>query len=216
MDRTRVDLVRVMLLVVAVSGVARAAHGQDLLDRIVARVDGVTITLTDVRAAIAIGIVTVPPGEDPVTAGMRQMIDRQLMATEVQRFPPPEPSPEVLDREAARLAARATGGLGEVERTTGLTAQRLHLLARENLRTAAYLDQRFGTAAPADDLEAAEYYRAHPDEFTVGGQLQPYEDVAATARTRAAERRRQAAIAEWLGGLRMRADLEVNAPGPSR
>ena len=57
------------------------------------------------------------------------------------------------------LAARATGGLGEVERTTGLTAQRLHLLARENLRTAAYLDQRFGTAASAPYARSRGYRR---------------------------------------------------------
>ena len=45
--------------------------------------DGVTITLTDVRAALAIGLVTPAAGEDPVTAGLRQLIDRQLIGAEV-------------------------------------------------------------------------------------------------------------------------------------
>ena len=65
---------------------------QQLLDRVLARVDTNPITLTDVQAALALGIVQVDSG-DPVAEGTQRMIDRQLELTEVQRFPPPEPSP---------------------------------------------------------------------------------------------------------------------------
>lgn len=210
--RARTAATAVVLLLVA----GRVLPAQDLIDRIVARVDGVTITLTDVRMALALGIVTPTAGEDPVAAGTQQLVDRQLITAEVQRFPPPEPAADAVDGEVARLTAGASGGLAAVERATGLTAQRLRLLARENLRTVGYLDQRFGAAAAVDEREAAEYYRTHPDEFTVGGQLQPFEDVVATAQARAAVRRRQAAIETWVRGLRMRADVAINAPGPRR
>src|SRR2546421_616354 len=63
---------------------------QQLLDRVFARVDGYPITLTDVQAAIGLGVIQVPQGSDPIAAGTQQMIDRQLELTEVQRFPPPE------------------------------------------------------------------------------------------------------------------------------
>src|SRR5919204_3440363 len=65
-----------------------ALSAQQLLDRVLARVDGSAITLTDVQAALALGII--PAGtDDPIASGMQQMIDRQLELAEVQRFPPP-------------------------------------------------------------------------------------------------------------------------------
>ena len=77
-------------------------HAQQLLDRVVARVDGAPITLTDVQAALGLGLIQVPAGSDPVDTGTQQMIDRQLELAEVQRFPPPEP-----DRAPSR--ARSPG-----------------------------------------------------------------------------------------------------------
>ena len=38
-------------------------------------------------------------GEDPVAAGLRQLIDRQLIGAEVQRFPPPEPTAEAIKKQ---------------------------------------------------------------------------------------------------------------------
>src|SRR5262245_63405935 len=79
---------------------------QQLLDRVLARVDGTPITLTDVQAAIGLGIIQVGAG-DAIAAGTQQMIDRQLQLTEVQRFPPPDPCPDAVARETTRLIMNA-------------------------------------------------------------------------------------------------------------
>src|SRR5262245_47443297 len=79
---------------------------QQLLDRVLARVDGTPITLTDVQAATGLGIIQMGSG-DPIAQGTQQMLDRQLALTEVQRFPPPEPSPDSIARETARLQMNA-------------------------------------------------------------------------------------------------------------
>ncbi|HYS26576.1 MAG TPA: hypothetical protein VEP46_13260, partial [Vicinamibacterales bacterium] len=76
------------------------ASAQQLLDRVLARIDGAPLTLTDVQAAIGLGVVQVPPGADAMAAGTQLMIDRQLELTEVQRFPPPEPDATPVAREA--------------------------------------------------------------------------------------------------------------------
>src|SRR6478752_6230367 len=60
---------------------------QQLLDRVLARVGTTPITLTDVRAAMGLGIVDTPPGGD-VQQALPQMIGRRLVLVEVQRFPP--------------------------------------------------------------------------------------------------------------------------------
>ena len=186
---------------------------QQLLDRVLARVDGAPITLTDVQAAIGLGIIAVGSG-DPIAQGTQQMLDRQLELTEVQRFPPPEPSLDVVARETARLKMNAGPRLPMLMQSTGLTDERITDLARDNLRIAAYLDQRFGTTVQVSDEEVAAYYRAHEAEFTNSSGTVPYEDAEPIARQRASSERRRAIVSQWIRDLRSRADVTVNPATP--
>jgi hypothetical protein len=187
---------------------------QQLLDRVLARVDGIPITMTDVQAAVGLGIIQVGSG-DPIGDGTQAMIDRQLQLTEVQRFPPPEPSPDAVARETARLKMNAGAKLPMLMQSTGITEQRVADIARENLRMAAYLDQRFGTTVQVSDEEVAAYYRTHEAEFTNDRGLVPYEEAEPTARQRASNERRRAIISQWIRDLRSRADVTVNSPIPN-
>ena len=182
---------------------------QQLLDRVLARVDGAPITLTDVQAAIGLGIIQGGAG-DAIADGTQQMIDRQLELTEVQRFPPPEPSPDAIARETMRLKMNAGPRLPMLMQSTGLTEQRIADVARDNVRIAGYLDQRFGTIVQVSDEEVAAYYRAHEAEFTKGGVAVPYEDAEPVARQRVSNERRRAIVSQWIRDLRSRADVSVN------
>jgi hypothetical protein len=183
---------------------------QQLLDRVLARVDGSPITLTDVQAAIGLGVVQLPPGPDAMAAGTQLMIDRQLELTEVQRFPPPEPDATPVAREAARLTMNAGARLAALMQSTGLTEQRISDIARDNLRIAAYLDQRFGTVVQVSDEDVATYYRTHEAEFTRGGDTIPFEEAQPTARQRVSNERRRATVEQWIRDLRSRADVAIN------
>ncbi len=186
------------------------ASAQQLLDRVLARVDGVPITLTDVQAAIGLGLIQV--GGDAIAEGTQRMIDRQLELTEVQRFPPPEPPSDAVAREAERLKMNAGPRLPTLMQSTGLTEQRVIDMARDNLRIAGYLDQRFGTSVQVSDDEVAEYYRAHETEFTNRGVAMPYEDAVPIARQRVSIERRRGIVDQWIRDLRSRADVVVNPP----
>src|SRR5215470_6457077 len=96
----------------------------------------------------------------------QQLLDRELELTEVQRFPPPEPPPDAVARETARLKMNAGPRLPMLMQSTGLTDQRISEMARDNLRIAGYLDQRFGTSVQVSDDEVAAYFRTHEAEFT--------------------------------------------------
>ena len=192
---------------------------QQLLDRVLARVDGYPITLTDVQTAIGLGVILVSAGPDAIAAGMQQMLDRQLELTEVQRFPPPEPDAASVTREVARLKMNAGARLPALMQSTGLSEQRLTDIARDNLRIAAYLDQRFGTAVQVSDDQVATYYRTHEAEFTRGGNTIPFDEAEPTARQRVSSERRRATVEQWIRDLRSRADVAVNkalttAPAP--
>jgi hypothetical protein len=188
--------------------------GQQLLDRVVARVNGAIIMLTDVNAAVGLGLVQVTAGEDPEAAATRQLIERQLILAEVARFAPPEPAAAVIEREVAALRAHAGARLEMLMQSTGLDEQRIRDLARESLRIQAYLSQRFGGNLQVSDEEVEQYYRAHPEEFTRNGVLMSYEDAAPVARERASALRRLALVAQWLRDLRARADVTEGRPIP--
>lgn len=177
---------------------------QQLLDRIVARVNGVAITLTDVKAASALGIVD-PPEE----AAIQQLVDRQLVLGEVARFLPPEPPPAAVAVEAGTLTTRAGARLPEVMASTGLDEARIREIARENLRIQAYLNQRFGANVQLTEEEVAQYYRIHPEEFRRGGTLMPFTEAEPLARERASAERRAVTVARWMRDLRGRAAISL-------
>ncbi len=181
---------------------------QTLLDRVVARVNGSAITLSDVRAATGLGLAAAEP-----EAALRQMIDRQLLLVEVQRFPPSEPDAAAVDAEAAVLAARAGAGLAALMQATGIDQARLRETARETLRIRAYLEQRFGADVQVSEDDVDRYYREHPDEFLRDGLLIPFAEAEPLARQRAAVLRRQALIDTWMTDLRSRADVAVAIVG---
>ena len=181
--------------------------GQQLLDRIVARVNGAAITLTDVNAAIALGIVDSSAVQ---AAAIEQLIDRQLVLGEVARFLPPEPPAAAVAVEAGSLTTNAGQKLAEVMASTGIDEARIQQLARENLRIQAYLNQRFGLTPQLTEEEVAQYYRIHPEEFTRGGTLMPFTEAEPLARERASAERRATTVANWMRDLRARA--QINRP----
>jgi hypothetical protein len=134
---------RIALLLVALSATPLGA--QQLLERVLAHVDGTAITLTDLNAAVALGVV--PPN------GLSQLIDRQLILAEVARFSPPEPNAGLVDREVEAMTARAAGQLAAVLERTGIDEARIREMARDTLRIQAYRNQRFG-----DDTAAFEQW----------------------------------------------------------
>jgi len=195
---------RAALALIVACGLGVSLAAQTLLDRVVARVNGSVILLSDVRAAVLFGLVDGPAESDDA---VEQMVQRALLVEEVNRFPPPEPTAEAIESELARMRARAGVSIDEVERTTGLGAENVRSFARDRLRVQAYIDQRFGLTVPLTDEQVLQYYRAHPEEFTTSGQLTPFERAQGLVRERASLEQRQRTISQWLRDLRARADV---------
>ena len=135
------------------------------LDRVVARIGTTALTQTDVEAALAFGVVDRQAG-DPV----KQMIDRRLIITEVNRFPPPEPAEAAITEQVAKMKAAAGAQAAAVMKRTGVDDTRLAEFARETLRIQVYIAQRFGSG-PRSEQQRAQWLdglRARGDvtEFT--------------------------------------------------
>ena len=184
-------------------------HAQQLLDRVVARVDGYAITLSDLKAAVALGLVGASGSAEPA---LDQLIDRQLVLAEVARFAPPEPSPATIDEQVAAMIARTGGRLEAIMAETGTDRARIRDMARDTLRIEAYLNQRFGTSMQLSEDEVLQYYRIHPEEFTRDGKQMPFDAAAASARERAAAERRATTVAQWMRDLHGRAEITIPSP----
>jgi hypothetical protein len=188
--------------------------GQQLLDRVLARIGTEAITQTDVEALVEFGLIEAR--SPTVPAAVQQAIDRQLVLREVARFPPAEPPAAEVEKQLATMKARVGDRLGQMLQITGLDEDRLRGLARDTLRIRNYLQQRFGISAQVGEEEARKYFDAHRDEFTRNGMPLTFEEAAAEARQRAAATRVQGAVAQWLQDLRTRSDVIVTSPPAGR
>jgi len=143
-----VKLVAVVCAMASLRAVTVPLRAQEVIDRVIARVNDQAITLSDARAAVGLGLVAVPPGEDATAAAARGLIDRQLMLQEVARFSPPEPAAQALASEVEALEKNAGTAtqLDGLMKATGLSPARVRQLARDTLRIRAYVAQRFGAS----------------------------------------------------------------------
>lgn len=195
-----------LLLAGVLGGPAATA---EIIERILAIVNGSVITLSDAHAATQFGIVTGPSDE---RAGLvNRLIDRRLMLTEVDRYAPPEPKAEQIDAGVAAVRNRfaSQAAFETALASVGMTLEQLRRHKRDDLRVEAYLQQRFGFPIQPSEEEIIAYYRSHEAAFTRGGVLRPYEDARNDVRSALLAERRSAAIAEWIAGLRRRADIIV-------
>jgi hypothetical protein len=196
----------VWCLIAAPSGAS--AQPGETIDRVLAIVAGVVITLTDVHAARDFQLVPYDRSGDPTREILTQLIERSLILTEVERYAPPEPEEAAvassLDAARARFASPEAFRLALAR--VGLEERHLRELVRQDLRIRSYLDQRF-TVVPVSDDQVAAYYREHPALFTRDGVPLPLEAVREQAARAAAEARRRSTVEQWVAGLRRRAEV---------
>jgi hypothetical protein len=125
-----------------------AVASAETIDRVLAVVAGQLITLTDVTAARDLGLQAADNAADPVRAILSKLIDRELVLAEVDRYAPPEPAADAIEREVERIRARfsSADGLASALARSGIDEKHLREIIRQDLRIRAYLDQRFASA----------------------------------------------------------------------
>jgi hypothetical protein len=196
---------------------ATGLEARQLLDKVLARIGTTAVTLTEVRAAVGLGLVEVKPGENAEAVGLERVIERQIVLNEVARFPPPEPTAAEVAEQVAAMKAHAGASYDRLAASAGLDETRLQELARQTLRVRAYTTQRFGTMAQVTEEEARKYFDDHPEQFTRNGVRLSFEQAAPAARQRASAERLGNTIDEWIRDLRARADVVIVGSGkPSR
>jgi hypothetical protein len=180
----------------------------EIIERVLAVVAGDVITLGDVAAARDFGLVSIGATADPIRDILARLIDRSLMLAEVDRYAPPEPTPEAMDRAMQSVRSRVASPLA-FEATlarVGMDEKYLREIVRQDLRIGAYIEERFTVPPPADE-ELHAYYQEHAQAFTRNGQVVPFEEAREAIAQELISERRQAMVDTWIAGLRRRAEI---------
>ena len=194
-----------------------------IIDRILAVVDGVIIMQSDVAAAIQLHRVPSAGGPstgsgssrassgdaaDPTAAALDRLIERQLILAEVDRYAPPDPAEADIDRHLSDLRSQAGAEFDRILLLSGIRVEQLRREVRDDLRIQAYLQQRFGAIQPTEE-EILQYYRDHPASFSVNGTVRSFDDAHDVARAALIAERRGETIRDWMSDLRRRANVTV-------
>ena len=182
----------------------------EIIDRVLAVAAGELIMLSDVTAARDLGFVQVDvaSGGDPIAAVLSRLIDRELVLAEVDRYAPPEPTKEAVDREVQNVRARfaSAAAFEAVLARSGIDENSVRETVRQNLRIRTYEDQRFTVPLPNEE-DLLRYYRAHPQAFTRNGAVLPFDAARPDVISAVITERKTTLVTEWVSGLRRRADV---------
>jgi len=176
----------------------------ELIERTLAIVGNQVITLSDVRTAMALGLVPPSKEADPVVGATERLVDRLLVLREVQRYAPPEPTEANVEEQVSAVRGRfATPALlAQALEAGGFTEVSVRAWMRDDLRIASYLNQRFAAAGVPGDEEVASYFAAHRDEFDRSQTT--LEAATPIIRERVSSERRSELIDDWIADLRRR------------
>ena len=189
---------------ILVASTARAQPGE-LIERTLAIVGGQVITLSDVNAAIALGLIDVATDASPVTAGTARLVDRLLILREVQRYAPPDPSDAAIEARLNEVRAKLGAQFARALALTGFTEARLGAWIRDDLRSQVYLAQRFAAAGAPSEPEIAAAFTRERAQFEAAGTT--FAQATPILRDRLTAARRRELISDWVSDLRRRTDV---------
>lgn len=211
MRATARSILHFAFCIALVATAAVTVRAAETIDRVLAVAAGELIMLSDVTAARDLGLVPAPAATgDPIAATLARLVDRALILAEVDRYAPPEPGADAVDREVQTVRSRfaTPSALAAALSKSGIDENHLRQTLREDLRIRAYEDQRFLPQPPSEE-ELGQYYRDHPQAFTRQGSLVPFEAAHADVVRLATDDRRRTLIADWVAGLRRRAEVTM-------
>ena len=151
---------RGVLLVAALAAGPGWLSAQEVIDRIVARIDNDVILLSDVRALGRYQQFLDGKAESDAQI-LDRLIDQWIVRTEADASHFPHPSEADLDRALARVRNTfASEQEYEARRKqAGLTEQDVRAMVSSQLYLSNYLDSRFRSAVQVDPQEVEDFYQ---------------------------------------------------------
>ena len=138
----------------------RASRAQEVIDRIVARVENDVILLSDIRqlAEYQVFVDGKAESDDQI---LERLIDQWIVRTEAAAARFPQPSDQDVERSLARLkrSFSSSESFEERKKQSGLTDEEIRQQLKSQLYLSNYLDSRFRASIQIDDKAIAEFYK---------------------------------------------------------
>src|SRR5690242_458382 len=159
-------VVKILILVFAL-GVAGAVRAQQVVDKMVATVNGGVrtelITYSDLMWQLALQPDT--PLDDPrseqLNRALQLLIDQRLILQEAEKLPTITPTPQEISDARNELTKHfaSESVMRERMQRVGLTSEKLDDILEQRLKMEKYLDFRFRNFVVISQQEIAAYYR---------------------------------------------------------
>jgi hypothetical protein len=187
----------------------------ETVDRIVARIEGDIILLSEVRelAAYQQLVDGHSQSQDELIGAL---IEQWVVRSEAQESHFPTPSDADIDAELSRIQANFPNPQAYRDRlaAVGLTRQGLRRIVEQQFYLERYLDYKFRPAVQIDDEAIAKYYQ---DELAValrtrGQSPPPLDDVRDSIRELLVQRGINERANSWFEETKSRLQLEISPP----
>jgi len=149
----------ILIVVLALSPGVCVARAQEVIDRIVARVDTDIILLSEVRELSQYQLFVDGKSESDREI-LDRLIDQWIVRQEAKAALFPVPSDEDVNRSLERLKRSFSSpeAFEERKRQTGLSDEDVRRMLRSQLYLSNYLDSRFRASIQIDDKAIEEFY----------------------------------------------------------
>jgi hypothetical protein len=151
----------VVAVIFWLSGLGLAATAQEVIDRIVARVDTDIILLSDVRELSRYQQFSDGRSESDAEV-LDRLIDQWIVRTEARAALFPVPSDDEVNRSLERLQRSFSSpeAYEERKKQNGLSDEDVRRMLRSQLYLSSYLDSRFRASIQIDDKAIQDFYES--------------------------------------------------------
>jgi hypothetical protein len=211
--------VHLLLLFSFLALAAGAATTQQVVDRIVATIEGEPVTQSELVELGRFQQLTGGPLQNEREL-LARCVEQWIVAQEAQAARLARPAAADVDREATRLAAQFPTPAAYAARLheLGLTPAAVRRLLERQLFLARYLDARFRPAVQVDAQHIETYYRGDLTRALAaqGRELPPLDAVREQIRELLTQREISERAGRWLDDSRSRIRVETFEKGSSR
>jgi hypothetical protein len=150
----------VFLMLAAMLLETSSSRGQQVIDRIVARVENDVILMSDIRQLAEYQVFVDGKAESDEQI-LERLIDQWIVRTEAAAARFPQPSDQDVERSLARLkrSFSDSDAFEERKKQSGLTDEEILRQLKSQLYLSNYLDSRFRASIQIDDNAIAEFYK---------------------------------------------------------
>jgi len=169
-----------LTLAMAVLALAALAPAQEVIDRIVARVDTDIILLSDVRALARYQVFVEGQAESDQEI-LDRLVDQWIVRNEAKAALFPQPSDDEVSRSLERLKRSFSSpeAYEERKRQSGLTDEDVLRMLKSQLYLSNYLDSRFRASIQIDEKDIESFYKSRVvPRAELRGQQPPSLDAA--------------------------------------